>query len=228
MTTIFITGVSSGLGKAIVERLAEENNVYMIGLHRSLIPSEFTQMKRADFIQYDLAETAALPILLENFFNSYLNSNSSIVFINNAGTIGPIGITSATLDAIQENIAVNLTAPIIIYTKLKQLFSNVKVVNISSGAADRPIAGWEMYCATKSGMKSFFEVAALDEAATVLNYNPGVMDTAMQAQIRKSSTDEFTDHDKFVALKNDGSLKSTDEVANHLVNTLIGRKFISL
>ena len=48
----------------------------------------------------------------------------------------------------------------------------------------------------------------------VLNLNPGVIDTDMLSTIRRS---EFPGVQDFIALKNDGKLKSPDIVARNLV-----------
>ena len=38
-----------------------------------------------------------------------------------------------------------------------------RVLNISSGAGKRPVAGWAAYCAAKAGLDHFSRVVALDE-----------------------------------------------------------------
>ncbi len=69
----------------------------------------------------------------------------------------------------------------------------VTVVNVTSGAADRPIGGWGMYCSTKAATKMFLSVLARQEGTDyrlkVHHFDPGVMDTKMQSRIRKSDTE---------------------------------------
>ncbi len=93
-----------------------------------------------------------------------------------------------------------------------------RIVNISSGAARRPIFGWGAYCAAKAGLDMASRVAQL-EAATrghpveVSSLAPGVIDTGMQETVRGASPEDFVDVERFRAMKTEGTLRSAADVA---------------
>src|SRR5262249_60732308 len=66
-----------------------------------------------------------------------------------------------------------------------------RVLFISSGAAHRIIDGWALYCTTKAAGETFFDVVASqvkqDERISVVNIDPGQMDTRMQENIRRAA-----------------------------------------
>jgi NAD(P)-dependent dehydrogenase (short-subunit alcohol dehydrogenase family) len=68
-----------------------------------------------------------------------------------------------------------------------------RIVNVSSGAAARPIPGWSAYCAAKAGLDMFTQVVALEVQDSNIRVNalyPGLVDTDMQADIRSVDTSE--------------------------------------
>src|SRR5690606_15700892 len=63
------------------------------------------------------------------------------------------------------------------------------IVNLSSGAAHRPMEGWSAYCAGKAGLAMVTQSLALEYGARgirAFGFAPGVVDTDMQGEIRAS------------------------------------------
>ena len=63
------------------------------------------------------------------------------------------------------------------------------IVNLSSGAAHRPMEGWSAYCAGKAGLAMLTRAIHEEYAAQgirVFGFAPGVVDTDMQGSIRAS------------------------------------------
>ena len=61
------------------------------------------------------------------------------------------------------------------------------IVNLSSGAAHIPIAGWGAYCAAKAGLAMLTKTLAAEygeKGIRVFGFAPGLVDTAMQEAIR--------------------------------------------
>jgi NAD(P)-dependent dehydrogenase (short-subunit alcohol dehydrogenase family) len=54
---------------------------------------------------------------------------------------------------------------------------------------------------------------------------PGTIDTAMQSEIRATSEENFPMRQRFVDLKETGSLVDPDECAEQLVDYLLGKSF---
>lgn len=109
--------------------------------------------------------------------------------VNNAGVLSPVmSIERSDPDLWVRNIAVNLLAPFyMIRAAIPALRAAAgRVVNISSGAAQKPIGAWSAYCAAKAALTHLTAVLAAEEPRiTAVAVRPGVIDTAMQDQIRR-------------------------------------------
>lgn len=228
-----ITGTSRGLGKALTDSLAKDNN-YIFASARKI--PEFNQnSKYINFHHVNLAETNNLTVVIDSIFSQInLNEIKSITLINNAGVLNPIkSIQNASLEEISNNIDVNIKA-IIILTSLflaKTEKANIPktIVNISSGAATHPYDGWSTYCASKAAVDLFTECVGLEQTrqkfpATVISFYPGVIDTDMQAQIRASDVNDFPSLAKFIDRKNNGELLAPSFVAETLIKFLQSAK----
>jgi benzil reductase ((S)-benzoin forming) len=209
---VYITGVSKGLGKALVEfYLNEGHYVFGIGRSHAFSHSNF------QFIERDLANLNALDI--------HFQTDDEMLLINNAGVIGNIKRLSDQehLDC-QEVMTVNTIAPMILTANLlKQLPLNQKItiLNISSGAATRAIPGWAAYCASKAALDRFSETIYLEEKEKgrnirVFSLAPGVIDTDMQTTIRSSEAEDFSSLETFRNLKFNNELIKPEETAKNL------------
>ena len=89
------------------------------------------------------------------------------------------------------------------------------VLNISSGAANKPIECWSTYCATKSALDSLTEVIVKEKHKNLraLSIYPGVVDTNMQEKIRASNPKHFPLHENFLKYYLKKELVSTQSVA---------------
>ena len=154
--------------------------------------------------------------LNEDFFTSY---KAEYKFINDV-----LG-TNISNDDIVNSITTNFITPALIVKKLsnkKSLF----IINLSTGASKRAIQNWSLYCSTKAGIEMFFNVIADDEHKNieVVNFDPGVMNTNMQQQIRNS---KFNDVDVFKSYKSKNILKDTKDVAFEIYERYIKEKIIN-
>jgi NAD(P)-dependent dehydrogenase (short-subunit alcohol dehydrogenase family) len=115
------------------------------------------------------------------------------VLVNNAGTIEPIAkIAGVDATAWANIIRANLEGAFnCIQAALPAMLASGAgtIINISSGAASRPLEGWSAYCASKAGLamltRSVHEEYGADGIACV-GFRPGVVDTDMQSAIRQS------------------------------------------
>ena len=216
-STVIITGATRGLGEALTDALMRRTAHQVISLSRrttaqqeaydksrfSLIPVDFTQ-------EDDYRHISRLNGLVRH---------PELVLISNAAMLGPVGPAgSFTAEAIDRVLAVNFRAAVYLANYLLKNFTRhrLTMLNISSGAAIRPISHWSLYCATKAGMAMFFDVLQQEHPhARFINFEPGVMDTAMQQQIRSS---DFPLREKFIGYQEKGMLRQPAEVAEELVN----------
>lgn len=213
-----ITGTSQGIGRALATRFLEQGN-RVIGISRrneiehpdfSFIKCDFTEKQQL----YELDLSGFLP-----------EDNQQIILINNAGVIGEIKRTNQlTLTHYTDVAMVNIVAAQFLCSYVLQTFGveQVKtIINISSGAATRPIPAWGAYCASKAAINLFSEtlqeeLKEMNSDTKVYAIAPGVVDTNMQVAIRNSDHRDFSAKQNFVDLKENDELRSPEEVANLL------------
>lgn len=220
MNLYIVTGASKGLGAALAAALAGEAGSLVIGFSRDPERNEPSINIHADF-----SNLAAIAPAFERAAATFAGRRfERAVLFNNAGVVEPVGrfdeIDVATLSA---GLAVNLAAPM----AMTRLFAHATrdiaerrlVVNISSGAARRAIAGWSAYCAAKAGLEMATRVAALEADArlAICSLAPGVVDTSMQAVIRGVDEHDFPDVARFRAMKADGALRAPVDVARDII-----------
>lgn len=225
MDLYIITGASAGLGKAITELALREGH-QVIAIARSFIPKQ----DRLQSIQQDLGEFKKLPSLVRLLFSQHeIKKFNSIHLINNAGIIEPIDLSqNLNATSVAKNIEINLIAPMIFTNSFLSYTRNFQgwrtIVNISSGVAEKPKASWSAYSAAKGGLRIYSHSLAQEfvglEKTRILCFNPGIMDTQMQAVIRNQSEDRFKEVEKFKAFKTEGKLLAPEAVAKALVDLI--------
>lgn len=217
---LIITGGSKGIGKGIIDAYLADN-YYIFSIARS-VNNELTEVNQ---ITFDLSKTDGVRNLISGII-SKINANEveQITLINNAGTLGNIGRIEDIAD-ITTTVALNTVAPLMLVSSFIALTKNWKakkhIINISSGAAYKPYYGWTVYCATKAAIDMMTKTIALEQEAVengvkIIAVYPGVVDTEMQAEIRKSDKDSFASIDRFLDLKANNALANATTVGRQL------------
>ena len=215
-----ITGANRGLGQAFVDILIKDQDCFVISISRSLsIEQENYSPENFYFLEVDLSNNSIKEKI--TVLKSIID-DQDICFINNASIIEPIiKIEDLSEDAIDQTISVNIKSTILITKYLLRHFNDHKLsfVNISSGAANRAINNWSLYCSSKAFIKMFFNVAESEYVQhKFFNIDPGVMDTNMQKSIRET---DFPDVSNFKNLQEEGKLKLPKDVATKILNTVL-------
>ena len=210
-----VTGATRGLGQALALRIAADPANRLCTIGRA--PPDATN------IEADLAGAAAIERACDELVRRIEGATfGRAVLFNNAGVIAPVGPLEKVDGAeLERNLVVNFVAPILLMRRFLQATSHValrRIVNVSSGAARRPIFGWGAYCAAKAGLDMASRVVALEAAERglaieVSSLAPGVIDTPMQATVRAAPAEDFIDLERFKAMKAEGTLRPADEVA---------------
>lgn len=228
MGAVVITGVSRGLGAALFDTCnARGDRILAVG-RRFTEAQRVARDARPGDIQLhatDLADPRWLPD--GDTLRPFLRDSAEVSLIHNAAVVDPIGaVGRLSEEAVINALSVNLTAPILLTNSFLRAApgdARKRVVFISSSAAHRTIDGWSLYCATKAGAESFFEVVASqvadDQRTTVVSVDPGQMDTAMQGNIRRAAQTGayFPQQQRWLDAHENGSLVDPQLVAERIV-----------
>ncbi|HQZ44660.1 MAG TPA: SDR family NAD(P)-dependent oxidoreductase [Usitatibacteraceae bacterium] len=220
MDLYIVTGHTKGLGHALAATLGERQDLELIALGRAPdgpIPGGAQ-------LEVDLADFRAIDAAFDRVEERLRGKRfAKAVLLNNAGVISPVGMVDRVAsDELERNLAVNFTAPILLMRRFllatETCAKRRRVINISSGAARRPIFGWGAYCAAKAGIDMISRVAALEAQTArtgveVVSLAPGVIDTPMQGVVRSASPEEFVDVERFRQMKAAGELRDPADVA---------------
>jgi NAD(P)-dependent dehydrogenase (short-subunit alcohol dehydrogenase family) len=192
-----VTGAARGIGRAIVLELARRGAQVVAGVRRPEDAAELAAALGAghlalpcDVRSYDQV-AAAVAAARAQFGRLDL-------LVNNAGVIAPERML-AEVDPAQwaENITVNLVGAMqACRAALPDLLAvGGTIINISSGAASRPLEGWSAYCASKAGLAMLTQSLHLEYGPAGLRaygLRPGVVDTEMQVAIRAAGVNAIS------------------------------------
>ena len=218
----FITGASQGLGRAVAEALLEapDATVWGVSRHGTL------EHPRFQHHPLDLADLSAVEQALTGLFPPLADAQS-LTLVNNAAVLGDIGyIGQLPAEHFARVFNVNVTAPALLMNAFLAAYAArlvpLTVLNISSGAAQRPIDGWAAYCASKAALEMLTRTAAAEQAllghahVRLHALSPGVIDTPMQAQIRAADEAAFSQVEAFRERYTRGELVDADDVARRI------------
>jgi benzil reductase ((S)-benzoin forming) len=207
MDLYIVSGTTKGLGAALARQIASGAGNRLITLARA--PEG--PVPGGENIRADLADPASVERAGDRL--EALVSKAAFgkaVLINNAGVVSPVGpLEAVEAEALANNLVVNLVAPMQLMRRFIAATAHVplrRIINISSGAARRPIFGWSAYCAAKAGLDMASRAVALEaesrgQRIEVSSLAPGVIDTPMQEVVRGSTPEAFMDVERFRAMK---------------------------
>jgi len=227
-----VTGHSRGLGEAIATHLLAQG-IRVLGISRrgnDALARRFPDALRE--AKLDLSDTSELADwLASEALGEYLSGATMPLLVNNAGMIEPMGAPQLQeLDLISRTVAVNVAAVLMLtaaFTRATTSAVERRVLQISSGAGRTPRAGWSVYCSTKAALDHHARCVALDAppGLRISSVAPGLVDTAMQAEIRATTDERFPDRHRFVTRHRDNEIPAADSVGGKLVAYLLSNAF---
>jgi NAD(P)-dependent dehydrogenase (short-subunit alcohol dehydrogenase family) len=182
-----VTGSTSGIGEAVVRRLAADGMRVVVHSGRSRERGERIAAEvGGSYVQADLADEAEARALVETVLARH--GGRLDVLVNNAGISRPIphaDLAAATPEVWRELLEVNLIAPWVLCTAalpaLREAPGGGAIVNITSHAGVRPKGSSIPYAAGKAALNHVTRLlaAALGPAVRVNAIAPGLVDTPM-------------------------------------------------
>lgn len=216
---VFITGASSGIGLALAETVPFDSaQIYDISRRGS---DDF------DHVAADLANPESWDALGEFFVRELEGfGGERAVLIHCAGTLDPIGFAGEVkAKAYERSVLLNSAAPQVLgdafLDAARRTRARCDLILISSGAARTVYEGWSSYGAGKAAVDQWVRIAGAEQArrgghCRVLSVAPGVVETAMQAELRKSTADCFPEVAKFRDLFEQNQLRDPRKVAREI------------
>ena len=199
---ILITGVSSGLGKALMEEYTNQGHT-VYGITREDI---------------NLENVEEVDTKLPNILNDVVELD---VVILNAGMLGNISETNnLRIDEFYDIFTVNVLANKVIVDWLLNHDVDVKnIIGISTGAALKTYYGWSLYCTSKAAFNQLLSTYAQEEKDVhFLSLAPGIIKTKMQDYIYSLDGQEIPSVKKFKEMYN--TMDTPDLVAERIIKFL--------
>ena len=221
---VFITGASSGIGLALARAVPYED-ARVIDISRRGGPG-------LEHVKADLSDPTSWSRVGELFARELDGfAGQRVVFIHSAGTLSPMGFAGEVdPEVLQRGVFLNSVALQMLGDAFLRALAGTRaeatILNLGSGAAFNPYEGWATYCAGKAASDHWVRTVGLEQSkrgnrCRVVSIAPGVVETAMQEQIRAAADEDFPDRPKFVEMYEKGQLR-TPELAAREIWELVG------
>lgn len=201
--TVFITGASKGIGKAVAEEFLR-NECKVISLSRSN-PNMDSPLHA--YMEGDISDFGKVSEWLENFEKT----NGKVdVLINNAAVCNPVPLTDVDENHWDDIMRVNAKALFFVsqaFAKHMKKNGHGVIINAASFAVHLASMGYGIYAGSKSLVSSLTKSMAAEWAPfgiRVLSYSPGVVKTDMTAPAIAKNKENMLDD---IALKRFGEAR---------------------
>lgn len=217
-----VTGAGRGIGKAAAQALAQAGAAVVLAARsESEISTTAHEIKqdggRALAIPTDVSD----PVQVDHLLVLALRAFGKVdILVNNAAVVTPLGkVWEISPRAWQQAINVNLFGP---YLFTRTLLPHMlergsgRIINVSSGAADSNLEGASAYTASKAALERFSQTLAAEVKETnivVTVFRPGIVDTAMQSEMRDTPSSRFPQVDRWHQWHREGQLRHPSEPA---------------
>mmetsp|Transcript_286 Transcript_286/g.471 ORF Transcript_286/g.471 Transcript_286/m.471 type:complete len:237 (-) Transcript_286:240-950(-) len=201
----------------------------------------------------DLADITALEEKMAPIFTNISSEEyARAILVNNAGSIGQIGMAQDlgrfSLEGIRRTVDVNMVASTWMTSRFASIFGGPApkegasteekssgappsvVVQVSSLMAIQPFPTFGMYCMTKAGVDMFNQVLAAEnspEKLKVLNYAPGPMDTEMTKLMLDDDGMHEPTRKMMRTMRDENKMVPSDESAEKCVGIVLKNEFTS-
>ena len=195
-----ITGAGRGIGRATALAFANAGaSVVLAARSQAEITSVANEIKenggRVLAIPTDVSDVVQVDHLLVLTLRAFGKVD---ILVNNAAVVHPVGKVWETSPKAWKNlININVVGP---YLCARSVLPHMlergtgHIVNVSSGAADFNLEGASAYTTSKAAIERFSGTLAAEVAHTdvvVTAFRPGIVDTAMQTELRNIPAQQF-------------------------------------
>ncbi|KAI9028594.1 short-chain dehydrogenase, partial [Hyaloraphidium curvatum] len=216
------TGVSRGIGFGIAKALLEQHGANLVGIARTET-AELGELKklggsRFHHVQGDVTDLSVVKKAVADSVDRFGALDSVIL---NAGVLTPLlqlrdsgseDVIKQYMEGYNINVVSNvaLIAAAVPHLLPSKLPGGPRVLFVSSGAAERAISGWGMYCSSKAAQWSLCMQLHKEEPEIMsVAIRPGIVESHMQKTIRsdvgKAGMPD-SEREFFLKVKEDGKL----------------------
>ena len=171
--TVLVTGAAKRVGRSIARELHAAGANIVVHYRQAADAAETLEEElnsvrpdSAACFQTNLLDCLALPSLVGYAINRFGRLDA---LVNNASSFFPTPLASIDLAAWDDLIGSNLKAPLFLaqaaVPHLKA--AHCAIVNITDIHAERPLAGFPLYCAAKAGLLGLTRALAIELAPEV-------------------------------------------------------------
>lgn len=217
-----VTGAGRGLGRATALLLAKAGATVVLAARSG---DQLTGV--AEQIKQNNGQALAIPTDVSNIGQVdhllvlTLRAFGGVdILVNNAALISPLGKVWETSPlAWQQLMGVNLIGPYLCARAMLPHMlekGNGRIINVSSGAANRNIVGASAYTVSKAALERFSDSLATElkgSGVVVTTFRPGIIDTPMQAHIRGTPEHLFPPVTTWQSWYDTGQLRPPEEPA---------------
>lgn len=174
MKNIFISGISSGIGRGLAEFYANKG-VSVYGVSRRELTYQNNNIIHA---QVDLTDYQQTPHVI----NKLLKGVDLDLVILNAGVLGTMSsMKDADLQEMKNVMETNLWSQKVLLDSLIETTPIKTIFGISSGAAVNGNVGWSGYSLSKAAFNMLIQLYSKENPdIKFIAFAPGLVDTAMQ------------------------------------------------
>ncbi|KAJ6000052.1 short-chain dehydrogenase/reductase SDR [Penicillium waksmanii] len=189
-----VTGGSSGIGRAIADRFAEEGaHIYIVGRRQTELDKATAELgSKATCIQADITQLAELEMVYSRIAK---DSRKLDIVVANAGRVENCSIAEADADHFDRIFDLNVRSTFFTVQKAIPLLpvnGNASVIFVSSSLNVRSDAGASVYNASKAAVHSLaktFAVELIPRGVRVNTLSPGPIDTPIVETVAKTPED---------------------------------------
>lgn len=185
MKTVFITGATSGIGKATAELLAKQGHKIIICGRRTNVleqlKSELSIFTEIFSLNFDMRNRVEVQKAIQSLPDDWKNID---ILINNAGNAhGLDSLANGNIDDWEAMIDGNVKGLLYVSQPIIQIMQAKNaghIINISSVAARQTYANGVVYCASKKAVDVISEgmrIELTEFGIKVTNIQPGAVET---------------------------------------------------
>jgi short-subunit dehydrogenase len=223
---VVITGASSGFGKEVAKLLLQKNTYHLILTGRNNLGfEEFTNSPDVTLVVGDLTKKSTIDLIED----AVKEQKRIDILVNNAGITFINPLAENTEQKIDDLLAINLKAPMILTQRLFPLMvqqQSGQIININSTAGKEGKQNHTIYSAAKFGLKGFTDALRLEAKPhniRVMSFHPGGINTELYRHLENIPKEKFMDPTKVAEIlvqliETDPSISPDEIVINRMTN----------